>query len=203
MTDPYALADVTADILGVCETEDVKEAILLGVSVGAALTLRLGHDRPDLFKALIAVGASSPAKDRGPNDPRVKAYREEDFAAVYRRHCEETVSPGFARSPRGRSLIDTFVERLADLKAEGIVKLLQARAPEDLLPILPAIRPPLLIINGEHDQAFAGGLQTSERVPGAVRKVLPDTGHACCIEDPAGFDALVLAFLRGHGLMPG
>jgi pimeloyl-ACP methyl ester carboxylesterase len=39
-------------------------------------------------------------------------------------------------------------------------------------------------------------------VPGAVHKVLPGTGHACCIEDPAGFDGLVIDFLRARGLMP-
>jgi pimeloyl-ACP methyl ester carboxylesterase len=32
--------------------------------------------------------------------------------------------------------------------------------------------------------------------------MLPGTGHACCIEDPAGFDALVIDFLRAHALMP-
>ena len=37
---------------------------------------------------------------------------------------------------------------------------------------------------------------------GAVHQVLPGTGHACCIEDPAGFDALVINFLRAHALMP-
>ena len=36
----------------------------------------------------------------------------------------------------------------------------------------------------------------------AVHKFLPGTGHACCIEDPAGFDALVLEFLSARGLLP-
>jgi pimeloyl-ACP methyl ester carboxylesterase len=31
---------------------------------------------------------------------------------------------------------------------------------------------------------------------------LPGTGHACCIEDPAGFDEIVIEFLKDHGLMP-
>jgi pimeloyl-ACP methyl ester carboxylesterase len=39
-------------------------------------------------------------------------------------------------------------------------------------------------------------------VPGAEHKILKGTGHACCIEDPAGFDALVIDFLRSRGLMP-
>jgi pimeloyl-ACP methyl ester carboxylesterase len=40
-------------------------------------------------------------------------------------------------------------------------------------------------------------------IPGAVHRILPKTGHACNIEDPAGFDALVIDFLRAHHLMPG
>jgi pimeloyl-ACP methyl ester carboxylesterase len=202
VTDPYTLADLEADVMGVIEQEGVTEAILMGVSIGAVLTLKLGHDHPDLFKALIAVGASSPAKDRGPNDPRVKGYREQGIEGYYRVHCEETVSEGFAGSPRGRALIDMFVERSPWLKAEGIVKLLQARAPENLLPLLPHIRPPMLVINGEFDTAFEGGKKTASLVPGALRKVLANTGHACCIEDPAGFDSLVLEFLDAHGLVP-
>jgi hypothetical protein len=35
-----------------------------------------------------------------------------------------------------------------------------------------------------------------------VHNVLPNTGHACNIEDPAGFDALVVEFLQVRGLMP-
>ena len=46
------------------------------------------------------------------------------------------------------------------------------------------------------------GQKTASLVPGAVHKVLPGTGHACCIEDPAGFDGLVIEFLRARGLMP-
>jgi pimeloyl-ACP methyl ester carboxylesterase len=35
-----------------------------------------------------------------------------------------------------------------------------------------------------------------------VHKVLPKTGHACNIEDPASFDAFVIDFLRANNLMP-
>jgi pimeloyl-ACP methyl ester carboxylesterase len=33
----------------------------------------------------------------------------------------------------------------------------------------------------------------------ANHKILPGTGHACCIEDPAGFDRLVIDFLDARG----
>ena len=49
--------------------------------------------------------------------------------------------------------------------------------------------------------SLEGGRKTAALTPGAVHKVLPGTGHACCIEDPAGFDAFVTEFLRDNGLM--
>jgi pimeloyl-ACP methyl ester carboxylesterase len=49
---------------------------------------------------------------------------------------------------------------------------------------------------------LAAGKRTASLIPGAVHKVLPKTGHACCIEDPAGFDAFVSEFLGAHGFMP-
>ena len=45
--------------LGVCRDEEVKEAILGGVSVGSGMALLLGLDHPEMFKALILVGGNS------------------------------------------------------------------------------------------------------------------------------------------------
>jgi pimeloyl-ACP methyl ester carboxylesterase len=59
-----------------------------------------------------------------------------------------------------------------------------------------------LVINGEYDNSLKAGQRTASLIPGAVHKVLPKTGHACCIEDPAGFDTLVVDFLRANRLMP-
>jgi pimeloyl-ACP methyl ester carboxylesterase len=58
------------------------------------------------------------------------------------------------------------------------------------------------VINGEYDNSLAAGKRTASLIPGAVHKILPKTGHACCIEDPAGFDEFVIAFLRANKLMP-
>ena len=49
------------DVLGVCRDEEVKEAILGGVSVGSGMALLLGLDHPEMFKALILVGGNSGA----------------------------------------------------------------------------------------------------------------------------------------------
>jgi pimeloyl-ACP methyl ester carboxylesterase len=67
---------------------------------------------------------------------------------------------------------------------------------------LGTMKGPTLIINGDLDHSLPAGQTTARLVPGAVHKVLPGTGHACCLEDPAGFDALVIDFLQARKLMP-
>ena len=61
---------------------------------------------------------------------------------------------------------------------------------------------PTLVINGEFDNSRPAGERTASLIPDAMHNVLPGTGHACCIEDPAGFDRFVVDFLQSRGLMP-
>ena len=67
---------------------------------------------------------------------------------------------------------------------------------------LPTMKVPTLVINGEFDNSMKAGKRTASLVPGAAHKVLPGANHACCLEDPAEFDAIVIEFLKARGLMP-
>ncbi len=99
-------------------------------------------------------------------------------------------------------MLNTFVERDPWLSGESIGQIFRARGGLDMTPRLHTMKVPTLVINGEYDNSLAGGKKTASLIPGAVHKILPKTGHACNIEDPAGFDAFVIEFLHSHGLMP-
>jgi pimeloyl-ACP methyl ester carboxylesterase len=63
------------------------------------------------------------------------------------------------------------------------------------------MKPPTLVINGAHDVSLQRGGETAVGIPGAQHVVIPGTGHACCIEDPAAFDRAVMGFLKAKGLL--
>jgi pimeloyl-ACP methyl ester carboxylesterase len=71
-----------------------------------------------------------------------------------------------------------------------------------MTPRLESMKVPTLVINGEYDNSLKAGQCTASLIPGAVHRILPKTGHACCIEDPAVFDEFVIEFLKSHNLMP-
>jgi pimeloyl-ACP methyl ester carboxylesterase len=199
-TSPFSLKDMADDVLGVCRDENVGQAILAGVSVGSGMALLLGLDHPEIFTALILVGGSS--GPGGAIEERIRGYTKTGVEKYHIKHLQELVAPEFPSSKLGNYLMHTFVERDPWLSGESIGQIFRARGGTDMTHRLPSMKVPTLVINGEYDNSLKGGKLTASLVPGALHRILPKTGHACNIEDPAGFDAFVIEFLRAHGLMP-
>jgi len=197
---PFALGDMTDDVLAVCAQERISRAIFMGVSVGSGISLLIGLDRPDLAAAVILVGGSS--KGGANIADRVAGYTAADLRAYQRTHIRELVAPSFCDTPLGRWVLDLFSDHTQKLSGRCIAQIFRAREACDMRERLAAMKPPVLVINGAHDVSLARGTETAAMIPGASHVVLPGTGHACCIEDPAAFDGAVTAFLTANGLWP-
>jgi 3-oxoadipate enol-lactonase len=200
-TTAFTLKDMAEDVLGVCRDQGVKEAILGGVSVGSGMALLLGLDYPEMFKALILVGGSS--GPGGSIEDRIQGYTKIGTEKYHIQHLKELVAPVFPGTKLGKYLLNAYVERDPWLSGESIGQIFRARGGTDMTPRLGSMKAATLVINGEYDNSLKSGQRTASLIPGAVHKILPNTGHACCIEDPAGFDEFVIEFLRANRLLPG
>ena len=197
----FTLSDMTDDVLGVCAAEGVKQAIFVGCSVGSGICMQIGLDHPQMAQALVLVGGSS----RGPRnvDDLVKGFEAPDLAGYLMSLMRRYVAPGFADTPRGRWTLNLFVERARELSAKSIAQIFRARGSFDMSGRLAGLKPPALVINGEHDGSLPAGQETASLIPGARHVIIPNAGHACCIEEPEAFDAAMIAFLDAHGLWAG
>jgi 3-oxoadipate enol-lactonase len=198
---PFTLSDLTGDVLGVCDQEGVSRAIFAGVSVGSGICMQIGIEHPDKAHALVLVGGSS----RGPRNlaELTAGFDGPDLGGYMMTLMRRYVAPGFADTPRGRWALGMFVERVDTLSARSIAQVFRARGTFDMSGHLAGIRPPVLVINGEHDGSLPAGQETASMIPGARHVVLPNSGHACCIEEPEAFDAAMIEFLDAHGLWAG
>ncbi len=200
VTADYTFEDMAGDVLGVMADEGVGRAVVMGCSIGSKLALLLGGMAPEKFAAVIQVGGNSGPQDF---DRRIKGYQTEPFSPYRREHLRFGNRDGFGDTPIGRYLHDMFSERDAWHDPKAVAAVFRALSAGDARPYLAAYKPPTLIINGEFDGARPRGEETAKLIPGSRHRVLAGAGHACMIEDPAGFDALVIDFLRDNGLMPG
>ncbi len=204
-TNPLSLRDMADDVMAVLADEGVEDnAVVMGCSFGSKIALLLALDHPDVFDAAILVGGNSGLQDH--LGPHIAIYREHSAAGklqdYHRIHLRRGVTQTWADTPLGRYLIEGFVERGKGLDADSIARVFEATMHSDLTHRLATLRVPILIVNGEHDSAFAGGARTAGLIAGAERRIIPDAGHCCFLEEPDRFDGVVQEFLTSKQCWP-
>jgi len=197
---PYGFDALVADAFAVCEREGVTRGVLAGASMGSKIAFKMAVARPGLFQALVHVGGNAFRGDS--YDGRAAGYLGPDLAAYRARHLQELLAPGFAESPRGRYLCNVILDDSPRLSGRAISTLFHSFDGVDLAGQVSAIRVPVLIVNGRHDNSLAGGTRTAALIEGARHAIIEDAGHLCILEDPAAFDRIAVSFLQEYGLYP-
>ena len=182
---PCTIQALAEDLAAVARAAGNGPVHALGHSAGGVVTMRFGIDHPDLTRSLILVGTASEANARahGYYESLAETAERDGGPAVVRRlgTRDETTTPpdpaGFARMSRAMGGLHT--------------------AP--ITPELATIRCPTLIIVGEKDFLGVGGsVIISRRIANSRLEIVPERGHPIFREDPAGFNRLVLDFLRAQ-----
>jgi pimeloyl-ACP methyl ester carboxylesterase len=203
VTVPYGVEDQAEDVLAVLRREGATGVILAGISFSAKVAMLLAADHPEIFSACILVGGSASIPSTNSHEARNARYLKEGVMAVMPSHLRDGTTKDFAASKLGQYILNIFLERSPWLSPMGKVQVSLTRTLNDVTPRLKDIRVPTLVVNGEFDNALPNGRKSAQLIPGAVHKMLPGAGHACCMDDPVAFDAAVIEFLGGRGLMPG
>ncbi len=184
--DPVTPAVLAADLAAVArEVGGGRPVHAVGHSAGGVVAMRFALDQPALARTLVLVGTASEANARAAafyESLAVTAERE-GGAAVVRRLGARDESP-------------------CDPEPHGFARLARAMGSLHTTPItaeLGAIRCPVSIIVGDKDFLGVGGSVIMSRcIPGSRLEIVPERGHAIFREDPAGFNRLLLDFLRAH-----
>lgn len=203
-TEPFTLEDMGRDIMALLAEEGVtRDAIVIGCSIGSKIALMLGCDHPNVFRATVLIGGNSGPQNQF--DHRIAGYRDHaargNLYSYHLGHLRYGVTTRWADTRLGTYLLSGFAERGKDLDPGSIARVFQALTVSDLTPKLPDYSTPTLVVNGEHDNALPAGTRTASLLRNCEHVIIPGAGHCCFLEDPASFDAQLIAFLRKQELM--
>jgi pimeloyl-ACP methyl ester carboxylesterase len=203
--DLYGYEHSADDILAVMDELGIERAHIVGLSMGAYAALQFGLRHRGRALSLVAAGVGSGA----PREVRVEFKAQSE--ALARRFLAEG-SPAIAREmglaatrvqlltkdPRGW---EEFVEHLSEHSAVGSAYTLrryQALRPSlfDFQAEFAACTLPTLLVGGdEDDPCLETNLFLERTMRTAQLWVVPGTGHAVNLEEPAAFNAGVQGFL--------
>ena len=203
--DMYSQQRAVEDIRDVMDHLRIEKAHVVGLSMGGFAAMHFGLDYADRALSVVLGGLGFGAQPETAEQFRVEseavAKRWEDegpekFAPVY------ATGPGREqlanKDPRG---FDEFVRMLQEHSGRGSALTLrgvQMRRPSpwDLRDRLATMTVPSLIIHGDEDRpCLTTGVFLKQTIPSAGLAVLPRTGHAANLEEPAGFNAAIQDFI--------
>jgi 3-oxoadipate enol-lactonase len=206
VTTPFPFEVITEEMIALSERENIKNAVVMGASLGCRLTITLIHDRPDLFKAAILVGGSAESSGSSDSDrlrqERISRYRDGNATQAYEWQLRGTLSEHWQQTVLGRTIVSAMLEKAPSVNGLARARIAEAQAGMNRSALLPRILQPVLVVTGEFDRSLESAKAATKRMPKGEHRTLSQTGHCCCIEDPATFDAWVIDFLTAHGLMP-
>jgi 2-succinyl-6-hydroxy-2,4-cyclohexadiene-1-carboxylate synthase len=165
--------------------------VLCGYSMGARIALHAGLALGARVSRLVLIGGSPGIADAAERDRRRRedtALAERIEAIGVRAFAEEwAAQPLFAGQPRGVAAL-AHRDRLRNT-AGGLAAALRGMGTGAMTPVwdrLGELGVPVTLVVGEHDAKFRDiASAMDERLPDARRFVVPATGHAVHLEDPA------------------
>jgi pimeloyl-ACP methyl ester carboxylesterase len=194
------------DVLAVMDGLKLQRAYVVGLSMGGFAALHFGMKCSPRALGLVvggcgygAVPAQREAFQRSSRE-NAKVMMEQGMAAFAAGYGHNAARLQLrAKDPRGFAL---YIRYLTEHSAQGSANTMlgyQARRPSlyDLEKEMAGITVPTLVIAGDEDDAtLEPGLLMKRTIPRAGLVVLPWSGHALNLEDPALFNRIVEDFLH-------
>lgn len=178
-TRPYSYALMARDVVGLLDHLGLRQVDLVGWSDGGIVGLELGLNAPSRVRRLYAFGTNASLDGLRP---------DYDKQPVFARYIERSAIESRAQ---GRSAAQhaTFLGEISRMWASE-----PAFTPDQLARI--AI--PVTMALGQHDEAIARDhvVKIDSALPNSVIEVVPNVSHLAMIQQPAQFNASVIAFLR-------
>ncbi len=201
----YSQAIATDDIANVMKHLKIRKAHIIGCSMGGFAVVHFGLRHARLALSLTAIGAGYGS------DPDKKAQFMRDTEVMARRFEElgtaEAIKPyqiGPARvqfqnkDPIGFKHFCVEFAKHSNIGSANTLRGVQARRPSlySLERGLSRLKVPLHVVTGDEDNnCIEPGVFIKRVCPSAWLTVVPNTGHAVNIEEPALFNQLTAEFL--------
>lgn len=202
--DGWAMEQLGKDLRSVLEHFDVRDAIVVGHSMGGMATQTFALEHPDIARERVAgiVLASTSAGgifDIPQNKAQLAALKAglAEWLIAHKMHGPLLASINFGRNPRA-SQVKGLNALHGATESDTIRHAPLTLEPFDVRSSLKDFKIPTLVIHGKQDKTLLpeGAQLLADEIPGAKLEWMETVGHMAHWEDPMAFTDLVLDFAK-------
>ena len=201
----YTLDGAADAVLAALDAQGIRDAALVGYSMGGRLALHVALREPKRWRALILESASpgiEDAAERGARRVVDEAWAGKLEAMPLRAFLDEWYGqPLFESLQADPARLRAVIERRAGGDPRELARALRGMSvgrQEPLWERLGALACPVLFVAGAEDARYAALTERMQRLcKGSRRVIVPNAGHNVHAEQPAAFAAAVSGYLGG------
>ena len=194
---PYTMGALIRDLERLLDHFDLKNAVVIGVSLGGLVAQGLAVKRLDLVRAMVLSNTAARIGTQALWQQRIQDIRATGLDAYADEAMQRILGPQFKTHPNLQYLRNLLTRTNPD----GWIGCAAAIAGSDFYTTTASLRLPTLAVAGANDGSTPPDLvrETAELIPGHRFALMRGAGHLPMVEQPAAYAALLQTFLRDIG----
>ncbi|HHX91886.1 MAG TPA: 3-oxoadipate enol-lactonase [Paracoccus sp.] len=196
---PYAMGALVRDLERLLDYLSVRDAVLVGLSIGGMVAQGLAVKRLDQIRALVLSNTAAKIGTAAMWENRVATVSAHGVEGLADAILERWFPPAFRDSAEGRG----WRHMLVRTPVAGYAGCSAAIAGTDFYATTASLRLPALAIAGSEDGSTPPDLvrEMIELIPGGRFALIRGSGHLPCVDQPEAYAQVLGEFLAslGHG----
>lgn len=194
---PYGMGNLVKDTEMLLEHVNMRDVVLVGLSIGGMVSQGLAVKRLDQIRALVLSNTAAKIGTADIWKNRITQIETQGLHTI----VEPTLDRWLAKSNRNGSLADHLKQMILATPTQGYLGCSAAISGTDFYTPTSGLRLPTLGICGTEDGSTPADLmrETVNLIPGSQFELIRKSGHMPCVEQPDAFTNHLVAFLHQIG----
>lgn len=190
---PYSMGALVRDVEEVLDSLHIRDAIMVGVSLGGMIAQGLAVKRLDQIRGLVLCNTATRFGQAAQWDSLAAEIAEKGTAPM----CARTMQNWFTKEWLEQEKHRAWRDRFLAISTDAMLGHIAAIKGTDFYTPTSGLRLALLAIAGSEDRMVPPDMtrEISEIVPGAQFKIIRKSGHLPPVDQPKEFAACLSAFL--------
>ena len=194
---PYPMGTLVRDAERLMEHVGMRDALVVGLSIGGLVAQGLAVKRLDLVRALVLSNTASKIGTAEIWRQRIALIEDKGLEAI----ADATLERWFPKPFRQTDEARAWRHMVTRTPRQGYIGCAHAIAGTDFYTPTSGLRLPVLAIAGSEDGSTPPDLvrETADLVPGSRFHLIRGAGHLPCVDKPADYAEALTAFIHETG----